>query len=436
MSIERKIDDDYYFCKKDVCDCFKRVKQELRYSIFSHRWEGTEVTFRHFQMLEQEMAKADQDAGEPKSRLDVLRGICEKLHSSSLSDSFSKLVHFLRASSKSRCRWAWADTICIDKTSSAETDECIRSMFNWYRNSYICIVFLAASRNSEEMEDDPWFTRGWTLQELLAPKRLAFYSSDWWQITSRDSEKQPNELEDERQGEEEEADEDEEEEQEEKEEAEERESDQLLWPHISKITGIDLEDLHNFKPGLDNLGKKLSWASKRETTLLEDLAYCLVGMLDINLSVAYGEKERAFYRLQLKILKNSDDLALFDWQGKSSVYSSMLAGSPACFLKPLGLHTDASAIVSGDPTFTQTNVGIRISLAVHQLDGAKVHSSWKLPGATAFSILGASPKSGYHIILILSKFGNRNQQYKRVALIEDKVNVAPYKKAPEVVFIK
>ncbi|KAG8805229.1 hypothetical protein FRC17_005618, partial [Serendipita sp. 399] len=191
-----------------------------------------------------------------------------------------------------------------------------------------------------------------------------------------------------------------------------------LWSTIEQITGIGIDDLLNFEPGLYDIGKRMTWASNRKTTRTEDMAYCLIGIFDVNLSIAYGEKEKAFYRLQVEILQNSDDKTLFDWQGGASKYNSMLAASPACFSTRLDLHTLEVPVAGGDPAFTLTSVGIRASLVVHQMDQYAVPESWKRQGATAFSILGTS-SNRRHIIMILGKIGKAHSQYKRLELIAD-----------------
>ncbi|KAG8831787.1 hypothetical protein FRC17_002579 [Serendipita sp. 399] len=330
-----------------------------------------------------------------------------------LRDSLTKLENFLNESEKRQCKYAWADTVCIDKSSSAELDESIRSMFAWYRDSHICIVHLSRTHNSVDMERDPWFTRGWTLQELLAPRNFAFYSSDWTQITTRDSKKYATGQGGEwvrlgsgaRPGEQ-------------SSRVQPVASQESLWPTIAKITGIDIDDLLNFKPGLYDIGKRMAWASKRETTRTEDTAYCLIGIFDVNLSIAYGEKEKAFYRLQVEILQSSDDKTLFDWQGDASTYNSMLAASPACFSMRFDLRAVELPKVARDPAFTLTSVGIRALLVVHQMDEYAVHQSWKLPGATAFFLLGISSE-GRRVIMILEKLGTVEFQYKRLGLVEE-----------------
>ncbi|KAG8811639.1 hypothetical protein FRC17_002370 [Serendipita sp. 399] len=490
--VDKEIAKHQLSCLNTNCDYFERVVvNELQYSILSHRWGPREFVFSHLQAVQDQLVNQPQkdkeqeeaDAGDTgQEQSDEKQstgskeplGIPEKidmilqLPNAPYGSSLQKVVKFLKLSAERQIKYAWADTVCIDKSSSAELDESIRSMFAWYRDSEICIVYLSATRHYRELAKDPWFTRGWTLQELLAPTCFAFYSDDWRQITNNDVRKRPTEEADQGEGddegegdeEKEEEEEEEEEEHEEEEEEEEKEKDggedkagdekeeeeaeeededeseRLLWSEIAKITGIDIADLHNFKPGLYDIRKRLTWASKRMTTRAEDMAYSLIGIFDVNLSIAYGEKEKAFYRLQVEILQNSDDMSLFDWRGEASIYNSMLASSPASFRKSLGLQQDKSVRVGNDSTFAQTNLGIRMPLAVYHLEGPYAQPAWRLPkAATSFAILGESSNSGYYIIVILG-MGDHPGQYKRLSLVEKELNKDSYKQAPEVVLIK
>ncbi|KAG8822297.1 hypothetical protein FRC17_009605 [Serendipita sp. 399] len=396
-------------CNDEACNYLEDIKDETRYSILSHRWSDHEVVFQHIQTPPEKLAKGwgllSADA--------KLAGLREHLPSE-MGPSLDKFARFLDVSKDKGCSYAWADTICINKESSAELDESIRSMFAWYRDSHICIVYLSETSFQSYLGSDPWFRRGWTLQELLAPRRLAFYAKNWKQLTRYDCMKRSSE----RAGQGEES------------------SEGRLWSSVANITGIQVEDLHNFKPGLYDIRKRLSWASNRKTTRIEDMAYSLIGIFDVNLPIAYGEKERAFYRLQVEILQNSDDMSLFDWQGEASMYSSMLALSPACFSASIGLRTEDSLRAPDDSICTQTSIGIRMPPPVYHLDRQGAQRSWKLPdGAIAFSILGASSKPSHHVILLLGA-GSRRGQYKRLALIEMQVGRDPSKQVSDAVFVK
>ncbi|KAG8816002.1 hypothetical protein FRC17_000502 [Serendipita sp. 399] len=408
--VNEKIRDHETSCDNMECDYLDDLKEKLQYSILSHRWGDSEVLFHQIQTPPEELAKSWKLLS-ANEKLEKLRDHLPL----EIGPSLDKLARFLHASKERGCNYVWADTICINKESSSELDESIRSMYAWYRDSQICIVYLSETGLSSRLREDPWFTRGWTLQELLAPKRLAFYSKGWKQLTQNDCIKRS--LQQVTDGEKED------------------ESEQLLWSYITKITEIDAEDLHNFKPGLYDISKRMTWASKRKTTRLEDMAYCLIGLFDINLPIAYGEKEKAFYRLQVEILQNSDDMSLFDWQGEASMYSSMLAASPACFSASVGLRADYSLRVPDDSICTQTSIGIRMPPPVYQSDGQDALRLGWSNTAVAFSILGASPKPSHYVILLLAS-GGRPGRYKRLALLEQELKLDSYNQVPDAVFIK
>jgi hypothetical protein len=194
---------------------------------------------------------------------------------------------------KHSCDYVWIDTCCIDKTSSAELSEAINSMFRWYRKSKVCFAYLEdvskgpgwkvieIESNDEDAtppgSPDPalsflaksrWFKRGWTLQELIAPKAVYFYDSSWNKIGEK----------------------------------------RQLEEEITEITGIDSDVLYDHTLlYTKSIARRMSWASSRETTKIEDIAYCLMGILDVNMPLLYGEGERAFTRLQEVIMQSSYD---------------------------------------------------------------------------------------------------------------------------------
>ena len=102
---------------------------------------------------------------------------------------FQKLLFCSKQAKHDGLQYFWVDTCCIDQTNHVELSEAINSMFRWYHKAAKCYVYLSdvsvykqegqahvewesAFRNSR------WFTRGWTLQELLAPAIVEFYSRD------------------------------------------------------------------------------------------------------------------------------------------------------------------------------------------------------------------------------------------------------------------
>jgi hypothetical protein len=171
-------------------------------------------------------------------------------------------------------------------------------MFHWYRDAQVCYAYLSDVPAIEEdhfaqdsaFRKSKWFTRGWTLQELLAPQTVVFYNHDWEELGSKGR----------------------------------------LGNLISSITGI--ERLFNFEKA--SVAQKMSWASRRETLRSEDMAYCLMGLFKVNMPLLYGEGSSAFYRLQLEIMKQSDDESIFAWseaEWQSHQESGLLAHSPAAF---------------------------------------------------------------------------------------------------------
>ncbi|KAG8818965.1 hypothetical protein FRC19_010207, partial [Serendipita sp. 401] len=325
--INEKIAEDSFVCSESNCLCLEKVKDELKYSILSHRWASPELTFSDFGKLHEQVTRNN-----PRSFNAVVSMMEQLLGNTPFEPSLNKLLQFREVAAKRQCKYGWIDTICINKESSAELAESIRSMYAWYRDSNVCIVHLSQTHHSSDMEDDPWFTRGWTLQELLAPKSIKFFSSSWKAITRRDNDKGLDSAE--------------------QQAAIECRDNPPLWSDINKITGIPIEDLLDFKPGLYDIGKRMSWASRRITERVEDMAYCLIGIFCINLSIAYGEKEGAFYRLQVEIMQNSDDKSLFDWEGPASAYNSLFAASPGCFSQTLGFPTNNKAPIDVDENST------------------------------------------------------------------------------------
>jgi hypothetical protein len=187
----------------------------------------------------------------------------------------------------------WIDTCCIDKSSSAELSEAINSMFRWYRDSEVCYAFLSdvdadepPSADKSTFQQSRWFTRGWTLQELIAPGVVYFYGAGWKQIGSRET----------------------------------------LLELIVKITRISPEYFSNGDLSQFSAAQKMSWAATRKTTRIEDIAYCLLGLFDINMPLLYGEGEHAVVRLQEEILRQFEDDSLF-----SHGHANILAPSPWWF---------------------------------------------------------------------------------------------------------
>ncbi|KAF2650581.1 HET-domain-containing protein [Lophiostoma macrostomum CBS 122681] len=255
------------------------------YAILSHTW-GTreeEVTF-------QQMTNRTP-AVEAKSGYAKIRRFCEV------------------ASSKYMVDWAWVDTCCIDKSSSAELSEAINSMYRWYEKASVCVTFLADYPSHVEVfTESAWFTRGWTLQELISPRQLEFWDSHWQLLGTKFD----------------------------------------LVDQLATRTGIPSSILRKEKEVSEiPVAERMYWVSSRQITRGEDIAYCLLGIFDINMPMLYGEGgTKAFLRLQEEIIKQDTDMSIFAWTAHVTSeidedFSGLLATSPKCFscgrLEP-GIH--------------------------------------------------------------------------------------------------
>ncbi|KAI0403472.1 heterokaryon incompatibility protein-domain-containing protein [Xylaria palmicola] len=229
------------------------------YAILSHTWGKEEVSFSDFE----------------EGRRASMQG-------------FQKILGCCRQAAYDGLKAVWIDTCCIDKRSSAELSEAINSMFKWYQNAAICYAYLddvdsddgrgsvlspTGNHYPTGFPRSRWFTRGWTLQELLAPSAVIFYAVDWVSIGSRHD----------------------------------------LADIIAKITHIDIRFFASGNFDDFSIAQRMSWASHRQTTRVEDQAYCLLGLFGVNMPLLYGEGEQAFVRLQQEIMKESDDQTIFAW---------------------------------------------------------------------------------------------------------------------------
>ena len=226
------------------------------YAILSHVWDAHEQTFQDVERLHAECDAEPDKHQEPRERVsEKIRRSCELANSQGF-------------------RWLWIDTCCIDKTSSAELSEAINSMYRYYALSEVSYAYL---RDVEEVSDfsrSKWHRRGWTLQELIAPRCVHFLSKSWtFMGTKADFAKE-----------------------------------------LKSITGVPEAVLQLSQPHTDiSITRRMRWAANRETTRLEDRAYCLLGIFDINMPTLYGEGSKAFQRLQEEIIKKHQDTTLFAW---------------------------------------------------------------------------------------------------------------------------
>lgn len=281
------------------------VSRFARYAILSHTW---------LRGVSGEVTYADWNRGS----FDVER------------PGYQKLLNFCKvAAADHGLTLGWMDTVCINKDSSSELDESIRSMYQWYRDAKICITYLAETWGIVHMHQDPWFTRGWTLQELIAPPRIKFYVADWKQLV----EDQPNDKAD----------------------ARIRESIETA----TTITPTELHTVHNL-----SISRKMQWAALRQVTREEDIAYCLMGIFGVSTAIAYGEgARRAFFRLVTEILSSSQNIMdIFNWAGNSDnkMVSYLLPPSPASYLHRYSSSSNELILKQPTEPLTLTHLGLRI----------------------------------------------------------------------------
>jgi len=278
------------------------------YAILSHRWEDEEVVYE-----------------------DIRNGVTKEVEA---MKGFPKVRGSCRLARQEGYKYIWIDTCCIDKSSSAELSESINSMFDWYRTAAVCYAYLSDAVDLVQFPNSLWFTRGWTLQELIAPSEVVFYNPYWMELGSR------SEL---------------------------RETIEfvtgiptaILLREVEKVgvcfscnqgalgfvlTGPNVmpcnhnQDDQTLARALDScsIAQRLSWASRRRTTRPEDTAYSLLGIFGVNMPLLYGEGTRAFLRLQEEIIKTSNDQSILaftrsgpEWPFKGN--DSLLAQSPHLF---------------------------------------------------------------------------------------------------------
>ncbi|KAK5653965.1 hypothetical protein OQA88_7641 [Cercophora sp. LCS_1] len=210
------------------------------------------------------------------------------LHSShvlELKPSFAKISLACGQAEREGIQWIWIDSVCVNRESSAELTEAINSMWTWYSQAAVCYAFLEDVQHGkmrggyrvwkDDFVQSRWFKRGWTLQELLAPRKLVFYGAGWKMLGTKSG----------------------------------------LVRTVEKASGIDRRTL--LEPGMvgkASVARRMAWASGRSTSLPEDMAYSLMGLFGVKMVPMYGEGgEEAFGRLQEEIIKKCDDQTIFAW---------------------------------------------------------------------------------------------------------------------------
>lgn len=234
------------------------INPAMRYAILSHTWgdDNEEVSLKD---------------------LTSLHGKTKK--------GYRKIRFCGEQAARDGLQYFWVDTCCIDKSNYTELSEAINSMFQWYRGAEKCYVYLAdVSKETQDQHDElarstwktafrqsRWFTRGWTLQELIAPSSVEFFTQDGMWLGSKTS----------------------------------------MENQISEITKIPVQALRGQSLSSFSIDERMSWGANRNTTREEDGAYCLFGIFGIHMPLIYGEREKAFSRLRREIYMNSKGKTLF-----------------------------------------------------------------------------------------------------------------------------
>jgi hypothetical protein len=346
-----------------------------KYAILSHTWGSEEVSFATFTT---DLAAARSTAGFRKIELTCQQAIADGLE------------------------YAWVDTVCIDKSSSAELSEAINSMFHWYEDASVCYVYLSdVTKNgfAAEFRKSRWFQRGWTLQELIAPNNVVFFDSAWNELGSR--------------------------------------GDHARLIHA--ITHIDEWVLkthmwvgRHSRPSLEDycVAERMAWVSHRETTRIEDMAYCLLGIFNVNMPLLYGEGNAAFLRLQEEIIKVLDDDSILAWGRQTDAldldtlkhmvipmddepnFSSLLAKSPKDFA---GCYDMKWSVDSISP-YTMTNQGLTVELPLIEFVPRKADSG-EFVQKFAVGILTCTTSTKSALLgILLAESDNSRTRMHRVAV--------------------
>nr|KAK5440398.1 hypothetical protein LTR18_007686 [Exophiala xenobiotica] len=284
------------------------------YAILSHTWGKEEVTF--------------QEIGTPRAK--------RKL-------GYEKITKCCAQAKLEGLGYAWVDTCCIDKHSSAELSEAINSMFRWYSEAHICYAYLEdvdkevdidARQKEGAFFRSRWFRRGWTLQELLAPRHVTFFDYQWFEIGTKLS----------------------------------------LLSNVSSITSIPhraLLDPSNIYQ--HSVSQRMSWARYRETTREEDIAYSLLGIFRVNMPLLYGEGT-----------------------------GSMLAQSPGEFYPHV--HSDPHRVPT---PIAVTNLGLSMSLPIANVHDLAIFDRGPEPGIDGpfvaildclYGLEGEEKQVGIHVV--------------------------------------
>lgn len=294
-------------------------------------------------------------------------------------------------------------------------------MFEWYKKAKECYVYLnevhwVKNGTKDEVEssrrsfrDSKWFTRGWTLQELLAPSKALFFDKRWKFIGSREK----------------------------------------LSTDISTATSIDASVVRDYSDRNNrqeiSVAMKMAWVAKRERSRTEDMAYCMLGIFDVNMPLLYGERRKAFLRLQLEIIRKNDEESIFAWTAddikdtKDTRYTEgaslgMLATWPSAFKGSGDVFVDPQK-VNARPSYSMTNKGLEFPLKRErwERDHSLVLNCWR-------KRVDHGKELAFPIVIWLCQFGRYERRIRCSALIladsPGSISRSLYEKRWETVYVK
>lgn len=351
-----------------------------RYAILSHRWGDSELL----------LDEAARD------------GWHARLGGSPGADKVSKAC---AQAARDGIGHLWADTCCIDRSSSAELSEAVNSMFRWYCDAAVCYAHLADVDRDDRYAFalSQWFTRGWTLQELIAPEVVAFYDKGWRYVGDRDS----------------------------------------MARAIADFTSIHEAVLARKQPVASSacdlvqrqrqhyrrdfrlrsilssysVAARLSWAAGRQTTRDEDVAYSLLGLFDVNMPLLYGEGDKAFQRLLQEIIRQTGDPSvLVSWGASAPSRQSPAHYGHSGAVRWLQAHGAASSRVSISSPRTLMLEGLLCPCVVYAAGDTVVEEHFVI--AIVDCVFDGSSQARIGIVLRKRRDGNVFEQYHDLPFVQ------------------
>ena len=304
----------------------REVNEFFGYVMLSHKWDHGEPLFQKV--------------------TDVTVYKLESSHGNIKLQTFCSIVRTLGF------RWAWSDTCCIDKSDNVVLQESLVAMFAWYRGSSLTIIHLLGVSSVSDvlhaLRESIWNSRVWTYQEYVVAKRVLFYTEDWKPYLGLTLENH-------------------------------KESSTIF--REMEMSQVSSEQVAVLRPGLDRIREKLYLASMRKTTLVEDVAYSLLGTLNVSIPIIYGEGTRAVGRLLEYVLTGSGDATILAWTGTANDYNSCLPMNLTVYKVLVPQHIPRMETAELDCAITE----LRSSLPDASLAVALYHELNRLPPPTVAS---------------------------------------------------